>query len=108
MLLVCLLSSQLTQIRNKDLPAQSSSIKSSLDLLATLLQYKAQLNAVLPSSFIHRVWTELTNQNVAANVSTVSGSEHMQLVFEAATEKELYPILQDLKVMTVSGLSSHV
>jgi hypothetical protein len=26
----------------------------------------------------------------------------MQLVFEAATEKELYAILQDLKVITVS------
>jgi hypothetical protein len=63
---------------------------------------------VLPSNFIHRVWTELANQDMSAGLSTVGGSEHMQLVFEAATEKELYPILQDLKVITVSGLSFYV
>jgi hypothetical protein len=54
------------------------------------------------------VWTELANQDMSAGLSSVDGSEHMQLVFEAATEKELYPILQDLKVMTVSDLSFYV
>jgi hypothetical protein len=97
------LSSQLAHRRSPDLPAQSTANQSSLDLLATLLQYKSQLNAVLPSDFIHRVWTELANQDISAGLSTVGHSEHMQLVFEAATEKELYPILQDLKVITVSG-----
>ncbi|PNF39825.1 hypothetical protein B7P43_G03174 [Cryptotermes secundus] len=96
----------LSQIRSKDLPTQSSSIKSSLDLLATLLQYKFQFNAVLPSNFIHRVWSELANQDMSAGLSTVGGSEHMQLVFEAATEKELYPILQDLKVITKVAVQS--
>jgi hypothetical protein len=80
----------------------SPSIKSSLDILATLLQYKAQLKAVLPSDFLQRVWTELVNGNVSACLDTMHNSEHMQLVFEAATEKELYAILQDLKVITVS------
>jgi hypothetical protein len=79
-----------------------------VDFLATLLQYKAQLNSVLPSNFIHKVWTELANEDMSAGLSTVVGSEHMQLVFEAATEKELYPILQDLKVITVSGLSFYI
>lgn len=80
----------------------SPSLKSSLDVLATLLQYKPQLTALLPSDFIHRVWTELANQDVSACLDTLHSSEHMQLVFEAATEKELYAILQDLKVITVS------
>jgi hypothetical protein len=108
MLFFCFLSFQLSQIRSKDLPAQPSSIKSSLDLLATLLQYKAQLNSVLPSDFIHRMWTELANQDMSAGLSTVGSSEHMQLVFEAATEKEFYPILHELKVMTVIVLSFYV
>jgi hypothetical protein len=97
------LSPQLSQIQSKDLPAESSSIKSKLDILATLLQYKTQLKAVLPSDFIHRVWTELASLDMSAGIGTLCGSEHMQLVFEAATEKELYPILQDLKTITVSG-----
>ena len=80
----------------------SPSLKSSLDVLATLLQYKAQLKALLPSDFLHRVWTELASQDVSACLDTLHNSEHMQLVFEAATEKELYAILQDLKVITVS------
>jgi predicted polyphosphate/ATP-dependent NAD kinase len=80
----------------------SPSLKSSLDVLATLLQYKAQLKALLPSDFLHRVWTELASQDVSACIDTLHNSEHMQLVFEAATEKELYAILQDLKVITVS------
>lgn len=87
------------------MPAESSSIKSSLDLLATLLQYKSQINAALPSDFIHRVWTELANQDMSTGLSTVDGSDYIHLVFEAATEKELYPILQDLKVITVSEVS---
>jgi hypothetical protein len=73
-----------------------------LDVLATLLQYKAQLKALSPSDFLHRVWTELANQDVSACLDTLHSSEHMQLVIEAATEKELYAILQDLKVITVS------
>lgn len=96
----------LSQVQSKDLPAESSSIKSSLDLLATLLQYKAQLNAMLPSDFIHRVWNGLANQDMSAGLSTVDGSEYMHLVFEAATEKELYPILQDLKVITKVAVQS--
>ena len=80
----------------------SPSLKSSLDVLATLLQYKAQLKASLPSDFLHRVWTELASQDVSAYLDSLHSSEHMQLVFEAATEKELYAILQDLKVITVS------
>jgi len=80
----------------------SPSLKSSLDVLATLLQYKAQLEAFLPSDFLQRVWTELASQDVSACLDTLHNSEHMQLVFEAATEKELYAILQDLKVITVS------
>jgi hypothetical protein len=73
-----------------------------LDVLATLLQYKDQLKALLPSDFLHRVWTELASQDVSACLDTLHSSEHMQLVFEAATEKELYAILQDLKGITVS------
>jgi len=80
----------------------SPSLKSSLDVLATLLQYKAQLKALLPSDFLQRVWTELASQDVSACLDTLHNSEHMQLVLEAATEKELYAILQDLKVITVS------
>lgn len=80
----------------------SPSLKSSLDVLATLLQYKAQLKALLPSDFLHRVWTELASQDVSVYLDTLHSSEHMQLVFEAATEKELYAILQDLKFITVS------
>jgi hypothetical protein len=93
---------QLSQVRSKDLPAQSPSIKSSLDILATLLQYKAMLKDMLPSDFIRRVWTELGSQNTSAGLSTVCCSKHMRLVFEAATEKELYGILKDLKAITVS------
>jgi hypothetical protein len=73
-----------------------------LDILDTLLQYRAQLKTVLPSDFLPRVWTELMSQDVSACLDTVHNSEHIQLVFEAATEKELYAILQDLKVITVS------
>jgi len=80
----------------------SPSVKSSFDVLATLLQYKAQLKALLPSDFLQRVWTELASQDVSACLDTLHSSEHMQLVFEAATEKELYAILQDLKAVTVS------
>jgi hypothetical protein len=98
--LICL---QLSQIQSKEINAESSSIRSLLDILATLLQYRAQLETVLPSDFIHRVWTEMVGLDMSAGTGTVCGSEHMQLVFEAATEKELYPILQDLKTITVSG-----
>lgn len=48
------------------------------------------------------MWTELASQDALACLDTVHKSEHMQLVFEAATEKELYAILQDFKVITVS------
>jgi hypothetical protein len=77
-----------------------------LDVLATLLQYKAQLEAFLPSDFLQRVWTELASQDVSACLDTLHNSEHMQLVFEAATEKELYAILQDLKVITKVAIQS--
>ena len=93
---------QLPHVQSKDLPTISPSLKSSLDVLATLLQYKAHLKALLPSDFLHKVWTELASQDVSACLETLYNSEHMQLVFEAATEKELYAILQDLKVITVS------
>jgi hypothetical protein len=99
---------QLSQIKLKDLPAEPSSIKGSLDILTTLLQYKAQLQAVLPSEFTCRVWTELASLDMSVGIDTLCGSERMQLVFEAATEKELYSILQDLKTITVSGQDQYL
>lgn len=74
-----------------------------MDILATLLQYKAQLQTVLPPDFICRIWAELASLDMSDCIGSLCSSEYMQLVFEAATEKELYPILQDLKAITVSG-----
>ncbi|XP_069682765.1 unhealthy ribosome biogenesis protein 2 homolog [Periplaneta americana] len=93
----------LTQLQNEKVLDPSLSV-SYLNVLMTLLQNRSEVSAMIPSDFVHKVWTVFMNQDSCSELGTFCDARKLQVLLEAATEKELYAILKDLTAVTKGAL----